>query len=109
MASRLRDAGLGTTRIVEILRLQWARPGRQATDVLLKDFAGIAPGWDEWLVEQGAIARLARATLSLPDTLSFVSRSATDTRRPRASSRVTASSRAVDSVSRSGTIRATGS
>jgi hypothetical protein len=58
MASRLRDAGLGTTRIVEILRLQWARPGRQATDVLLKDFAGIAPGWDEWLVEQGAIARL---------------------------------------------------
>jgi hypothetical protein len=31
--------------------------GRQATDILLKDFAGIAPGWDEWLVEQGAIAR----------------------------------------------------
>ena len=61
MASRLRDAGLGTTRIVEILRLQWARPGRQATDVLLKDFAGIAPGWDEWLVEQGAIARPRQA------------------------------------------------
>ena len=77
MASRLRDAGVGTTRIVEILRLQWARPGWQATDVLLKDFAGIAPGWNEWLVEQGAIARLA-----------------------------TASSRAVDSVLRSGTIRA---
>jgi hypothetical protein len=57
MASRLRDAGLGTTRIVEILRQQWARPGGQATDILLKDFAGIAPGWDEWLVEQGAIAR----------------------------------------------------
>jgi hypothetical protein len=56
MASRLRDAGLGTTRIVEIMRVQWARPGRQATDVLLKDFAGIAPGWDEWLVEQGACA-----------------------------------------------------
>ena len=72
MASRLRDAGLGTTRIVEILRLQWAHPGRQATDVLLKDFAGIAPGWDEWLIEQGPIARLARATLTLPDTLSFV-------------------------------------
>ena len=71
MASRLRDAGLGTTRIVEILRLQFARPGRQATDVLLKGFAGIAPDWDEWLVEQGAIARLARATLTLPDTLSF--------------------------------------
>ena len=60
MASRLRDAGLGTTRIVEILQLEWARPGRQSTDVLLKDFAGIAPGWDEWLVEQGGIARLAR-------------------------------------------------
>ena len=72
MASRLRDAGLGTTRIVEIMRVQWARPGRQATDVLLKDFAGIAPGWDEWLVEQGAIARPARATLSLTDTLGFV-------------------------------------
>jgi hypothetical protein len=55
MASRLRDAGLGTTRIVEILRMQWARPGRQATTVLLKDFAGVASGWDEWLVEQGAI------------------------------------------------------
>jgi hypothetical protein len=44
----------------------------KATDVLLMDFAGIAPGWDEWLVEQGATATLARATLSLPDTLSFV-------------------------------------
>jgi hypothetical protein len=65
MASRLRDAGLGTTRIVEILRLQWARPGRQATEVLLKDFSGIAPGWDEWLVEQGAVARRARATPGL--------------------------------------------
>jgi hypothetical protein len=63
MASRLRDAGLGTARIVEILRLQWARPGRQATDVLLKDFAGIAPGWGEWLVEQGAIARLREAAV----------------------------------------------
>jgi hypothetical protein len=60
MASRLRDAGLKTTRLVEILRQQWARPGRQGTAVLLKDLAGIAPGWDEWLVEQGAIARPAR-------------------------------------------------
>jgi hypothetical protein len=60
MASRLRDAGLGTTRLLEILRRQWARPGRQATDVLLKDFAGMAPGWDEWLVEQGAIASRAQ-------------------------------------------------
>ena len=58
MASRLRDAGLGTTRIVEILRIQWARPGRPTTTVLLKDFAGIASGWDEWLVEQGAIVSL---------------------------------------------------
>ena len=49
-----------------------ARSGRQATDVLLKDFAGIAPGWDEWLVEQSAIARLARATLTPPDTPGFV-------------------------------------
>ena len=32
MASRLRDAGLGTTRIVEILRLQWrVRAGRRPT------------------------------------------------------------------------------
>jgi hypothetical protein len=60
MASRLRDAGIGTARIVGILRQQWPRPGRQATGVLLKDFAGIAPGWDEWLVEQGAIARRTR-------------------------------------------------
>jgi hypothetical protein len=65
MASRLRDAGLGTTRIVEILRLQWARPGRQATDALLKDFAGIAPGWDEWLVEQGARVPIALRVSSL--------------------------------------------
>jgi hypothetical protein len=64
MASRLRDAGLGTTRILEILRQQWARPGRQATDLLLKDFAGIAPGWDEWLVEQGAIARPPQARVT---------------------------------------------
>jgi hypothetical protein len=56
MGSRLRDAGVGTARFVEILRQQWARPGRQGTDVLVKDFAGIAPGWNEWLVEQGAIA-----------------------------------------------------
>jgi hypothetical protein len=60
MASRLRDAGLRTTRLLEILRQQWARPGRQGTAVLLKDLAGIAPGWDEWLVEGGAIARPAR-------------------------------------------------
>ncbi len=56
MGSRLRDAGVGTARFVEILRQQWARPVRQGTDVLVKDFAGIAPGWNEWLVEQGAIA-----------------------------------------------------
>jgi hypothetical protein len=60
MASRLRDAGLETTRLLEILRQQWARPGRQGTAVLLERLAGIAPGWDEWLVEEGAIARPAR-------------------------------------------------
>jgi hypothetical protein len=64
MASRLRDAGLETTRLLNILRQQWARPGRQETDVLLKDFAGIAPGWDEWLVEQGAIARPPQARVT---------------------------------------------
>ena len=56
MAGRLRDAGVGTARVVEIVRQQWARPGRQGTDVLVKDFAVIAPGWNEWLIEQGAIA-----------------------------------------------------
>jgi hypothetical protein len=61
MAGRLRNAGLETTRLLDILRRQWARPGRQETDVLLKDFAGIAPGWEEWLVEQGAIARPPQA------------------------------------------------
>jgi hypothetical protein len=61
MASRLRDAGLDTTRLLDILRQQWARPGRHETDVLLKDLAGIAPGWNEWLVEQGAIARQPQA------------------------------------------------
>ena len=59
MAARLRDAGLETERLLGILRQQWARPGRQETDVLLKDFDGIAPGWRPWLGEQGAIAPAA--------------------------------------------------
>ena len=55
MANRLRDAGFTAPQMIQLLRQQWARPGRQSTDVLLKDFAGIAPGWYDWLVQQGAI------------------------------------------------------
>jgi len=55
MANRLRDAGFTAPRMIPLLRQQWARPGRQSTDDLLKDFTGAAPGLYEWLVQAGAV------------------------------------------------------
>ncbi len=55
MANRIRDAGFSGTRMIQLLREQWARAARQSTADLLKDFAGAAPGLHEWLVQQGAV------------------------------------------------------
>lgn len=55
MANRLRDAGFTAARMIQVLRQQWARPGRQSTDDLLKDFTGAAPGLYDWLVQAGAV------------------------------------------------------
>ena len=60
MANRLRDAGLTAPRMIQLLRQQRTRAGRQSTDDLLKDFAGAAPGWYDWLVRQGAVQASGR-------------------------------------------------
>ncbi len=55
MANRVHDAGFTAPRMIQLLRQQWARPGRQSTDDLVKDLTGAAPRLYEWLVQQGAI------------------------------------------------------
>ena len=42
-------------RMTQVLRRQWARPGRQSTDDLPEDLADAAPGLSAWLVQQGAV------------------------------------------------------